>query len=329
MMSLSDVEKDEFKPINLTSLDSFNEEQSHKNIETKPDLERFKMLFDPSELEAHEPVSFKALYSFDKEAMAEPFEPLIKETGKNRVKHHGEDKQTETIDPGEIVQEAEPEISLEDQAYEQGYAKGFDQGLDQGKEKGMAQGYEQGYTKGEAQGFEKGEPQGFAKGKEDGLDKGYQEGREKAEAEIQKETIEILNPLKDALNVVDPMLDRLIEKYETQIISLIFKISKKAVLASVKLDDGIVRDTILDALKHLVAPEEIILSVSSKDYEYIEMIKDEFFEALESLKYVAVKSDPMINRGGCRIETATATISTDPESKLDAVYEAIINAGLS
>ena len=326
-MSLSDFEKDEFKPIDVTGLDSFNGELSHKKMETKPDLERFKMLFDPSGLEAEEPVSFKALYSFDKQTMDKPFEPLIKETGENRAENSGGKDTLKTQDFEEAMQEAEPEISLEDQAFEQGYTKGFDQGLDQGKKEGMAQGYDQGFIEGEVQGFEKGEPEGFGKGKEEGFNKGYQEGREKAEAEIKKETISIIEPLKDALNLVDPMLDQLIEKYEAQIISLILKISKKVVKASVKVDDEIVRDTILDALKHLVAPEEIIVSVSSEDYEYIEMIKDEFFEAIGSLKHVAVTSDPLMDRGGCRIETATATIATDPESKLTAIFEAVIKAG--
>ncbi len=328
-MSLSDVQKEEFKPIDVKGLDNFDEELSHKNMDTRPDLERFKMLFDPSELEIEEPVSFKALYSFDKQTIEEPFKPLIEGTGKNRAENSGEGDILKTQENEDAIQEEEPEISLKDQAFEQGYTKGFDQGLVQGEEKGLAQGHEQGYVKGEAQGFEKGETQGFAKGKEDGFEKGYQEGREKAEAEARKEIIEILEPLKKVLNNADLMLEQLIEKYEAQIISLIFKISKKAVMASLQLDDEIVKHTILDALKHLVAPEEIILSVSSEDFDYIEMIKDEFFQAIGSLKHVAVKSDPLMDRGGCRIETATATIATDPESKLTAIYEAILNAGLS
>jgi flagellar assembly protein FliH len=35
----------------------------------------------------------------------------------------------------------------------------------------------------------------------------------------------------------------------------------------------------------------------------------------------------MIPKGGCRIESAGASIATDPETKLKAVYEAIAQAG--
>ncbi len=325
-MSLSDIEKNEFKPIDITSLDSFDDEFSHKTEDVKPDLERFKMLFDPAELQEEGPISFEELYSFDKEERIEPFEPLITGTGKERPKSPGEDAPPETR---ERAEEAEPEISIEEQAFDQGHTKGFERGLVAGEEKGKVKGYGEGYQKGEAQGFEKGEKEGGVKGEKDGFDKGFQEGREKAEAQVQKEAVKILDPLKATLNSADQLLFTLVEKYESQILSLVFKISQKAVMASLEMDDEIVRHTILDAVKSLVAPEEIVLNVASEDYEYIEMIKDEFFEAVGSLKRVAVKSDPLINRGGCKIETATASISTDPESKLTAIHSAIKTAGLS
>jgi len=325
-MSLSDGEKDGFKPIDIGALDSFDDELSNKSSEIKPDLERFKMLFDPAELKEEGPISFEALFSFDKEEKTEPFEPLIK--GMDQSGYSSEDISKETTDPQEPLEALEPEISMEEQAFEQGHTKGFEQGLATGEEKGRTQGYEKGFEKGELEGFEKGESQGTIKGEADGFEKGFQEGQKKAEAEIQAQTAEILDPLKQSLETADKLLDQLVEKYETQILSLIFKISQKAVMASLEVDDEIVRHTILDALKSLVAPEEIILNVSSEDFDYIEMIKDEFFEALGTLKQVSVKSDPSIKRGGCKIETATASISTDPEAKLMAIYDAMKAAAM-
>jgi len=326
MMSLSDMENDVFKPIDIGNLDSFDNELSHKTEGALPDLARFKMLFDPSDFQEENPIPFEALYAFNKEAKTDPFVPLIKGTAKDRGRPGA--SLPETADSQEGLEAAEPEISIEEQAFEQGYAKGFQQGLAEGVEKGIAKGYDQGHAKGEPEGFKKGEAEGFAKGETEGFDKGGVEGREKAQAQVQTEATEILDPLKASLVTADQLLDRLVEKYETQILALIFKISEKAVMASVETNDEIVRNTILDALKSLVAPEEIILNVSSEDYEYIEMIKDDFFEAVGSLKRVSVKSDPQINKGGCKIETATASISTDPESKLMAIHDAIRNAAI-
>ncbi len=308
MISLSDSKHPEFLPLDVTGLERFDDEHFPKSAKSQPDFQRFKLLFDPADFE--EEVSFKALIPLQAGSRGQGFESLT----------HPADPLD--YSPGQaIAQKTDPgsDVSPKNQVFEQGYAQGFEQGRVQGEETGRIKGYEQGCQQGEAQGFVKGEAQGF--------DKGYQEGREKAQAEIQQQAQEILDPLKAALTTAEGMLDQLVDKYEGQILALIFKISQKAVMASLKMDDEIVKHTILDALKNLVAPEEITVNVSSDDYDYIEMVKDEFFQAIESLKHVRVKSDPLIHRGGCKIETATASISTDPESKLNAVYEALIHAG--
>lgn len=320
------AENDDFRPINVGSLERFDKEVSNKTPETAPDFDRFKLLFDPSELEQEE-VFFEDIYAFAKDEKEAPFEPLIKGAGDEP---EPESNVREGEDPlaGE-PEAAEPEKTPEEIGFEAGFRKGLDQGRVTGEAKGETKGFEQGFAAGQAEGLKKGEAEGFAKGEADGLEKGYQEGRDKAQAEVAEEAEQILTPLRQGCESVDRLMDRLVKRYELQIIELVQKIAEKAVMARVDIDDEVVKHTILDALKSLVAPEEISLSVSPEDYEYVEMVKDEFFESIRSIKTVAVSSDPMIKRGGCRIETATATISTDPEVKLAAIYDAIVKAGRS
>lgn len=318
---------DEFKPIDLKSLDSFQEEKSNKTPETQPDLERFQMLFEPEPLgeKADVPVSFEALYSFGKADEDGPFEPLVEGAGEGKpaesVPGHGEEPGSGEEDKREI------EPTPEELGFEKGYKEGFEKGLSEGEAKGEASGHEKGFQEGHSLGFEKGEEEGRVKGEKEGFEKGLEDGLEKAREQVREEAMDIIPPLKEALATADTLLDTMVERYEDQIIDLVHKISQKVVMARLELDDEIIRHTIMDALKSLVAPEKITLSVSPEDYEYIEMIREEFFASFESLKHVAVMSDPLIKKGGCRIETATASISTDPESKLNAVYEAMKTAG--
>ncbi len=317
---------DGFKPMDLNTLDNFEAELSRKTPETTPDFDRFKLLFDPSALEEEE-VSFDALYSFTKEVKQELFEPLIEGTGTDP-----ESVEDDTPVPVAGEEEAAvtvPEKSPEELGFEQGFQDGLARGLAEGTAKGEAKGLEQGYAKGEAQGIEKGKADGFAKGLDEGREQGISQGREEAQADVLAQVEDILGPLKESLETSDQLLDRLLVRYERQIIELVYKIAEKAVAAKLDTDDEIVGHTIMDAMKSLVAPEEITLNVSTEDYEYVEMVKEIFFESVGSLKHVAVTSDPMIPRGGCRIESAGATISTDPESKLTAVYDAIVEAGRS
>ena len=332
MMSLSNSGNDQFEPIAVSALESFDKEHSNRTEETKPDFDRFKALFEQSEFEDKEADEFKALYDFNLEEEEIIFKPLfdLKEESESSYESEevlGLDKSGERIedlDDSETPLEQAP-AELEETPEEKGYREGLEKGMEQGKE----QGYEEGFKEGEAKGFEQGEQKGIEQGKEQGLEQGMKEGKAKGTVQAQEEAAEILNALEKSLTTADQTLDLLVEKYEAGIISLIEQIVKKIIMAQMEIDDEIVKPIIIDALKNLVQAEEVVLSVSQDDYEYIEMIKDEFFEAVDSLTSVSVKSDPSIKRGGCKIETITASISSDVESRLEAIFEAIKTAGIA
>jgi flagellar assembly protein FliH len=339
-MSLSDVDvdmdTDQFKPMTVSSLESFDAELSNKTDATDPDFNRFKALFAKPEFEPEEAYEFKAMYDPEKEEEEIVFTPLIKQRDESPgKKKSGETKATGKRGGGrelkDLTQGTSPEREMpetpEETPEEKGYQDGFEKGMEQGIEQGQKQGFEQGLKKGEAQGLEKGEQQGFEQGELKGLEQGLKAGEEKANAETREKAAEILASLETTLKTADQTLDLLVEKYEHQIIDLIQQIAGRVIGARIEMDDDLVKGMILDALKTLVHPEEVTLNVSAEDYEYIEMVKDEFFEAIDSLNHVSVRSDPSIKRGGCKIETNTASVSSDPESRLEAIFKAVKAAG--
>ncbi|MCK5164474.1 MAG: hypothetical protein KAQ72_12185 [Desulfobacula sp.] len=319
-MSLSDSDNDQFKPMALSSLESFNKERSNNTDKSKPNFDRFELLFEESKFEKEKFHEFEAMYDVKKEPEEIIFKPLIEP-------RYEPDESREKPENHEAPIEQEPE-KPEETPDEKGYRQGFEKGLEQGMEQGQKKGYEEAFKKGETEGLEKGEQQGIEQGEKKGFEQGLKEGEEKATKETRKKAVEILNSLEDSLKTADSTLELLVEKYEERIISLIQLIAQKAVMVEIEINDEIVKAMVLDALKMLVKPEEVVLSVSSDDYEYIEMVKDEFFEQIDSLNSVSVRSDPSIKRGGCKIETLTASISADPESRLEALFEAIKNAGV-
>ncbi len=319
------ADDDGFRAIDVNTLDSFKEEVSLKGPDTQPDFDRFKLLFDPEEIKKEEG-GFDALYKITKKVKEELFEPLIP----------GADVETEPLkgsgagpndDLADEEAEAEEGPTAEELGFARGYEEGLAKGLEEGKAQGHAKGYEQGLEEGREEGFKQGEADGFAKGEADGLEKGMAEGLEAGRNEVVKEMESILTPFREALGTVDQLMENLLTRYEDQLVGLVFKIAEKAVMARLDTDDSVIKNTIIDALSYLASPEEITLSVSDEDYEYVEMVKETFFESLSSLTRVTVNTDSMIPKGGCRIESAGATIATDPESKLQAVYEAITQVG--
>ncbi len=316
-----------FKPIDVKSLDNFVKEQQNKSEESEPDFNRFKMLFEKPAFEEEEAYAFEAIYDAEKQQEEIVFKPLFErnEVTTDSLKDDDPDSKNAKAENQEDIIPEEPEETIEEKAYREG----FERGLAEGTQEGEKSGYDEGFKKGEKEGLEKGEKEGFEKGEQEGIDKGVQIGEEQAKTEGDEKAKEILLSLDETLKTADQTLELLVEKYEVRIISLIQQIAQKVVLAQVEIDDTIAKEQILDALKNLVEPEEITLFVSLADYEYIEMIKDEFFEQIESLSRISVRSDASIKRGGCKIETNTATITTNPESRLQAIFEAIKSIGNS
>ncbi|WP_020587776.1 FliH/SctL family protein [Desulfobacter curvatus] len=333
-MSLSDQDEhkegslssqdDEFKAIDVGALDSFNEEISLKTPDTEPDFDRFKLLFDPLEVQREEG-GFEAVYKVTKQLKEELFEPLIQGADVDA----DSDKKNDPDPMAETEEEDEPEDgpTPEEQGFAAGYEQGMAQGLEEGEAAGHAKGYEEGLEKGREEGFKQGETDGFAKGEAEGFEKGMAEGRDAGKQEIIQEMPQVLDPFRQALETADQMLENMLARYETQLVELVCQIAGKVVLAKLDSDDAVIKNTILDALSQLASPEEITLNVAAEDYEYVEMVKETFFESVRSLTHITVNTDAMIPKGGCRIESAGATIATDPESKLKAVYDAIAQAG--
>lgn len=323
-MSLSDAQTGEFTPMDIGSLDNFDGEISKKTDKTDPDFDRFTLLFDPSKFETREPEAFTAFFAGAKEKKTDPFKPLF-----DIKQKPGPSQKPEEIQKDRPLENFSPESeqiishSLEEQAREQGAAKGYAEGL----EKGHSEGYEKGFEKGRQEGFAKGETHGFAKAEPEGFAKGEAQGREKGEKMSREAAADILDSLQKSLAAVDSLLNDMVDVHEQEILDLVFKVAEKVVHASLDTRNDLVHHAVLDALKTLSQPREIELSIAPEDYEYIEMVKDSFFGAAATLQHVAVKSDPMIPRGGCRIETDTACVSTDPKAKLAAVYEAVKASG--
>ncbi len=325
-MSLSDKETDEFRPLSVHSLDTFDDEVSTADEKTQPDYDRFKLLIEKPKFDEKEDLVFEALYKEPEELEEVIFKPLIekkKAAQTTAVENRETNGKKDGSDPEEFDEPKEPVETPE----QQGYREGFEKGLVQGQEKGHKEGFEKGFKEGETKGREQGEEKGFAAGEQRGLEQGMKEGEAKAVEEAEEKAREILSSLEDALKKADQTLENLVDMYEDRIIDMIKHITRKTVMVQLQMNEEIVKPLIMDALKHLVEPEEVILNVCDEDYEYIEMIKDEFFEQIDTLKNVSVRSDPSVKRGGCKIETHTASIATDPESRLEAIFEAMKHTG--
>jgi len=191
------------------------------------------------------------------------------------------------------------------------------------EEQAIARGFQEGFQKGNDEGFAQGSAEGTEQGHAEGYARGENEAREQGDAKA----LEIISSLETILGELDAAWTDTVKQNEKEILDLICRIARRVVYAQVELDEGIVREAVLNSLAAMPEPREIVLNVSPEDYEYIELIKEEFFEKVKTLSSVSVVATSSVSRGGCIIETPTSTVRADLEDRLQAVFTSILEAG--
>ncbi|MFO7886249.1 MAG: FliH/SctL family protein [Desulfobacteraceae bacterium] len=321
--------EDTWQPMDISSLAVYEGNEKLKLEDRTSDYDVFKHLYeDPGSDESLD--FFHPMYEADDSSKTEEaessFYPLFSEEKEERSSKDREERETPGSDNA-LRETEETKISAQEKnsqnQEDQWFDKGFKQGYDQGKKDGLDQGQTSAFETARQEGYD----QGKAAGETEGYDLGFQKGEQAARAECDAKSLDIINSLGDICDKIENSWKEFVDQYENEIIELICKIAEKVVFAKVDIDQTLVRESIFHALAKLPEPREIVLSVAPEDYEYIEMIKEGFFEKVDTLSTVSVVSNPGISRGGCRIETSKAEVETDIESRLEAVVERIKEKG--
>lgn len=155
---------------------------------------------------------------------------------------------------------------------------------------------------------------GFAKGEADGFNAGKQQ------------VAPILAQLQQMLVDIDGLWKNMVSRYERQFMDLICRVAEKIVFGHVEIDQETVKRAILDAFSIVPEPVGVTIEVNPKDYDYIEAIKEDFFDCISSLKDVSVSSDPSVARGGCKIRTSAGEVDATLQSRLEAVRKCFLEA---
>ncbi len=162
--------------------------------------------------------------------------------------------------------------------------------------------------------YEKGYAQGVEQGNKDGMEAGLKNAKD------------VVERIETAAKQVEAAWENIIKKYEKQILNLICRVAEKVIYGKVQLDKEEVKKSILHAFELVPEPDDVIINVNPDDYEYIEAIKEDFFDEIRELKNVTIISNPSINQGGCKIVTGQGEVNSSIDSRLDAVRQSMIKS---
>jgi flagellar assembly protein FliH len=154
--------------------------------------------------------------------------------------------------------------------------------------------------------------EGFAKGEAEGI----KAGRQRAQTHVEQ--------MERILSELSRAWEQIIATHEKQIIGLVCKVAEMVVCGQVAIDEEVVKRSILNAFSAIPEPVDVSIEVNPTDYEFIETIKEDFFECIASLRDVSVAADPSVARGGCRIHTRSGQVDGTLQARLEAVQKALM-----
>ncbi len=155
---------------------------------------------------------------------------------------------------------------------------------------------------------------GFSKGEKDG----FAAGKKQAEA--------VAANLQKMIGEIEGLFQRMVEVNEREILSLIFRTAEKVVMGHIQSDSEVVKRSILHAFEIIPEPSEVSIKIHPEDYEFIELIKEDFFEQIKGLKQVEVVADSAVNRGGCVVETRSGNVVVDMGKRLESIRLSMLEA---
>ncbi|MEM6639237.1 MAG: flagellar assembly protein FliH [Pseudomonadota bacterium] len=153
----------------------------------------------------------------------------------------------------------------------------------------------------------------FAQGVEDGR----AAGRQEAAAQM-KDQVDLLNAIVGQLAAPFATLDRALEE---QTAHLAMSVVRRLFRRELKMDPGAIVGVVREGLEALpVSANNVRVLLHPDDAELV----DRALTDTDGERAWRIIEDPLLSRGGCRIETETSRIDARVEARIDAVVNALL-----
>jgi flagellar assembly protein FliH len=152
---------------------------------------------------------------------------------------------------------------------------------------------------------------------------GLDEGREKAFQDKSAELEEKFVHLEKVLTSIETLKHDLITFNETQIVHLIFYMSKRLVMSEITERPELIVDVLKQAIEAAQSDENVTIRLSPSDFAFVQTIKETLGKDFDSLKRAKIESSDDVATGGCMIETNYGDVNASLDQRLKKLWDAI------
>jgi flagellar assembly protein FliH len=157
----------------------------------------------------------------------------------------------------------------------------------------------------------------------DAFEKGFAEGRAAALQAAQAVVDSMLGKYAASLDQLNKLRREIFASSEQEVIRLALAIARKVIKREIAIDDELILTLVKVALNRIAVQTLITIRVNPKDYDFIQRHQAALPGAGPLNETMKLVEDPLIDRGGCLIETESGTIDARIEEQLREIEKGL------
>jgi len=154
----------------------------------------------------------------------------------------------------------------------------------------------------------------------EGFEAGRQEGLENITNELQDKIITVNDFAQSNFDVKN----NIIKSAHLDIVTLVVEIAQKICSKSLELDDNILKELTLQAIKSLKDKENITIIVNPEMAEKIYAISDEFKEQIPQLSSIKIIEDASVSPDGTIVESPMSRVDSRVRSQIGEIADRLM-----
>jgi flagellar assembly protein FliH len=168
-----------------------------------------------------------------------------------------------------------------------------------------------------------------ARARDEGLEAGRAEGREEALrqaiAAAREDVALAVRRLTDAASALSEATEAARAEAEAGLVRLAAAIGEQLARRSLELDADAARELVSEAIGLVVDRAEVRVLVSPAEHEALSQTRDALREEYPEIVRIAFERDAGVQRGGCRVVTAAATVDASLGSRAEAIATQLLS----
>jgi flagellar assembly protein FliH len=154
-----------------------------------------------------------------------------------------------------------------------------------------------------------------------GFDEGKMEGKRKGEIEVNR----LIAGFANTLSSLSKVYEEATGKAEAEVVvDLAIMIAEKIIKEEIKWNKKIILSNIEMAIKRVLSEESITVLVNLTDFGVAEEWRERLLKSSKG-KRIDIREDPLIEAGGCKVQTGFGIIDATISGQLQKVKEEILS----